>query len=73
MVKAELIEFVIGPLEGDNAHEEAGAGLQGEGEDLVEDLGAHVLEHGRHDALLEGGQVLRDLAVDLVVLRPQLQ
>ena len=73
MVEAELVKLVVGPLEGGNAHNEARPSLQCEGEELAEDLGAHVLEHGGDDALLEGGQVLGDLAVDLVVLRPQLQ
>lgn len=52
--------------------DQARASFKGESLDAVENFQGHVLEHGRHNVLLERRQMLRHLPVNLVVLAPQL-
>ena len=63
----------LAPVVKYNAGNQARPGLECHLVQLLEHLGVNVLEHRRHDVLLEWRQVLRHLAVDGIVLLPQLQ
>ena len=72
MVKSELIKLPVSPHVSGVPEAQARTALIKDGAELLHDLLRCVFQHGRHDVLLEWRQVLRNLAIHLIVLLPQL-
>ena len=71
-MKVNLGKLGLAPIEYENAGNQPRSSLQSHLSDFLHDLHMGVLEHWSHDFLLEGRQVLGHLAIDVVVLLPQL-
>jgi hypothetical protein len=69
----KLIKLGIAPVEDGNARNKTRASLDELLGDILDDLYVSILEHGRHNVLLKGTEVLGDLTVNLVVLLPKLK
>ena len=72
MVHVDLGELGLAPVEHEDAGKESWSSLNSHLGDLLHDLHVGILEHWSHDLLFEGRKVLGHLAIDLIVLFPQL-
>jgi hypothetical protein len=72
MVKGDRFVSGLGPVIDYDSSCQSGASLESHLIKLLENLCVHVLEHRGHNVLLKRGQVLRNHAVHLIVLFPEL-
>lgn len=70
MVEGDALVLRLGPVEDNNASQQARTRLEQEITDFFQNFLVSVLEHRSHYILLKGRQVLCDFAIDVVVLFP---
>ena len=72
VMKVYLCKFGLTPIEYENTGNQSRPSFHSHLRDFLHDLHVGVLEHRSHNFLLEGRQVLGHLAIDVIVLLPQL-
>ena len=72
MMVSDSTELGIRPRVHDKSSEKARSGLKSHLGKLLKNLHVGILKHRGNYFLFKGGQVLRHLAIDLVVLFPKL-
>jgi len=72
VVVSKILVLPLAPVISNGTDTEARSGLASELLNSLDGVGDEVLQQGANNVLLEGRQVLGDLAVHLVVLLPQL-
>jgi hypothetical protein len=73
VVKSDVLVRLLGPVVQKHTGDESRASLERELQQPLEHLGVHILEHRRYNVLLKGRQMLCHLALDRIVLLPELE